>query len=574
MNGIIYAVAGDDHIPRLLMSVKALRKVCELPFLVYAYLSEQGYKTLTENGIPYVLPALPSMGMKCASRFLKTSVHKVTPFDITAYFDNDIVSVADPSWIFDHVPESGIIFGYDWGKTVRKFSKYACPGRQLHEEISEVFNIEVDPDWTIWNGGLFVFNNKGKAFVESWHQKQLKNIDGIDGWSKRDQGTLVATVWEQGIQGQKCLEPEANFLHGVCKGLSHQRGDGWYNKRSGKPITNIHLCLSWGNESSETWRELDHEINGTDEDTKIDEDTIVVQKANFTEPFKLMVESLLCLDNAATEDYFNKVCTSTSYKIFGKSILSAAVIMVGDKTIVIDYHDLVNIKNCDLSKISKTGNWPDLILKCQYRDGHHSYKDLQCDIVPFTYPTVNSHDGDDYLIKYRDKYLANRDNYKYTLFARLAKHGPRKEIPEATRNIDGADVQLIGMNHGNHQKAKSDGRMGRDEYFEAMANSMFCLDGPGGGNITHRIIEGWAMSQPVICPILKNSMYIPVVAGVHYIPVARDYSDLCDVVEYYKRNFRQAMQIAENGADYYDKYCNKDGIANLFVRILEDYGIL
>jgi len=552
-DGIIYAVAGDDQMGKLVMSIKSLCMVSSLPVFVYAHISNDSSKILDDMGIPNKVVDFSDIGnMVEISRYLKTSVHKVTPFDRTAYFDNDIVVVQDPSWIFDEIPESGIIFGMDAGKTVSKFDKYATPGKKLSSEIRRVFGVYVDDSWNIWNGGLFVFNEAGYDFLDKWHSKQNKVIDGIRGWTKRDQGTLIATVWEKGIQNQECLPPEANFLHGLHRGLKHD-GSKWINRKTGKPITNIHLCLAWGKKSSDTWVRLDNYINkGTSQ-----------LRPKLEKSLNLIVD---CIESSYS---VNHVSIEEHEKIT-RGNKHAAVFNINGKIIIIDYHDLVNANKGVLSDIKKAGARPDLVLKCQYRSGHDSYDSYLCNIVPFTYVGVDTHGNDDYIDKFREMFLNNSESMKfaYLLFGRLASHKARKPLIRIAESIGNCDVRLIGMNKGNHHSAKRDGRMDKDQYFTNMACSMFAVDGPGGGNITHRMIEAWAMSQPVICPRLKNSFYEPVEPGVHYIEVEPDYSDLPDKIEYWSSNYEEAMKIASNGYEYYHRYCSRTGIAELFSRII------
>lgn len=582
MDGIIYAIAGDEELPKLLFSVESVRKASSLPVFVHAYLSEAGYRQLSDAGIAY--KALEKFQWPGAdkdlvnvSRFLKTSVHKVTPFKRTIYFDNDIVCVRDPSWIFDNIPKSGIIFARDAGKTVGKFSRYATPGKKLAEEIKRVFKISVDSQWGIWNGGMFVFDENGKKFVDAWHRKQVKLIQGIPGWSKRDQGTLIATVWQKKLQNQECLPCEANFLHGLQNGLKYKDGV-WMNASNDTPVTNIHLCLAWGKADSETWQIISGQIEkGTMSPQQIYEKhfgkkkvIVVPSTGKWPRPFRLLIGALTALPDVVTDAEYGLCCDEVTQLLLDKQREDAAVILVDGKAVLIDYSDYVNVSNGPLKHISKRDFKPDLTLKCQFRPDHATYKDCPCPVVPFVYVSVDTHGDDKYILKARKAFQtsASKGEFTYSLFGRLAKHKPRKKLFEIAAKIEKADVKAVAMNNGDHHGGK-DGRLPRDQYFAKMAESAFCVDGPGSGNITHRIIEAWAMGQPVICPQLKNAFYRPVEAGIHYIPVAEDYSDLPHVVAKYTKDYDKALQIGKAGMDYYEKYCTKKGIGELLVQILK-----
>ena len=82
----------------------------------------------------------------------------------------------------------------------------------LAEQISKTFDITVDDkNFQHWNGGVFLFNDESEQFLEAWHTKTLKIFD-LKYWKTRDQGTLIATVWEFGLQNHSVLGKEWNFI--------------------------------------------------------------------------------------------------------------------------------------------------------------------------------------------------------------------------------------------------------------------------------------------------------------------------------------------------------------------------
>jgi hypothetical protein len=85
-----------------------------------------------------------------------------------------------------------------------------CP--HLAQYIFNRFNIEVkDKNFQHWNGGVFLFNDESHAFLEAWFNKTMQIFTFPD-WMTRDQGTLIATVWQFGLQNQPLLPKKFNFI--------------------------------------------------------------------------------------------------------------------------------------------------------------------------------------------------------------------------------------------------------------------------------------------------------------------------------------------------------------------------
>jgi hypothetical protein len=82
----------------------------------------------------------------------------------------------------------------------------------LVESIRDTFGICVAKShWQHWNGGVFLFDLRAHAFLDAWHEKTIR-IFGLPGWRTRDQGTLVATVWEYGLESQPLLPSRFNCI--------------------------------------------------------------------------------------------------------------------------------------------------------------------------------------------------------------------------------------------------------------------------------------------------------------------------------------------------------------------------
>ena len=89
---------------------------------------------------------------------------------------------------------------------------YMLTCNHLREYIAEKFGIAVkDENWQHWNGGVFLFDDAGGPFLEAWHNKTME-IFKDPKWKTRDQGTLIATAWEFGLQKAPMLSKKFNFI--------------------------------------------------------------------------------------------------------------------------------------------------------------------------------------------------------------------------------------------------------------------------------------------------------------------------------------------------------------------------
>lgn len=85
-----------------------------------------------------------------------------------------------------------------------------CP--HLAEYIFNRWGIEVkDKNFQHWNGGVFVFDDGSHDFMDAWFNKTMQVFTWPE-WMTRDQGTLIATVWEFGLQNNPVLPMKFNFI--------------------------------------------------------------------------------------------------------------------------------------------------------------------------------------------------------------------------------------------------------------------------------------------------------------------------------------------------------------------------
>lgn len=82
----------------------------------------------------------------------------------------------------------------------------------LVKQIATTFGIAVTrPNWQHWNGGVFLFDEGSRSFLDAWHAKTMRIFTDA-AWRTRDQGTLIATVWEFGLQHLTPLPSRFNCI--------------------------------------------------------------------------------------------------------------------------------------------------------------------------------------------------------------------------------------------------------------------------------------------------------------------------------------------------------------------------
>ncbi len=93
-----------------------------------------------------------------------------------------------------------------------KYDVYEMKCDHLRQQIKKTFNIDVeDKEWQHWNGGVFLFDEQSHSFLDAWHEKTM-HIFSLPEWKIRDQGTLIATVWQFGLQDERLLLKKFNFI--------------------------------------------------------------------------------------------------------------------------------------------------------------------------------------------------------------------------------------------------------------------------------------------------------------------------------------------------------------------------
>lgn len=127
----------------------------------------------------------------------------------------------------------------------------------LQQQIASTFKVDVkDKNWQHWNGGVFLFDDSSRDFLESWHSKSVEIWQYPD-WKTRDQGTLITTVWEFGLNNQPTLSKKWNFIADYYNNrliLDTEKGiitDDAYQTKYQPAL--MHIYHHFGDTSWEVW---------------------------------------------------------------------------------------------------------------------------------------------------------------------------------------------------------------------------------------------------------------------------------------------------------------------------------
>lgn len=95
-------------------------------------------------------------------------------------------------------------------KDGRNLWKNTC--YHLPKAIEKKFHVKVDDlHFQHWNGGVFLFDDQSHDFLETWFQSTMEIFKDPE-WKTRDQGTLIKTVWQLGLQNHPTLSKRWNLI--------------------------------------------------------------------------------------------------------------------------------------------------------------------------------------------------------------------------------------------------------------------------------------------------------------------------------------------------------------------------
>jgi len=148
--------------------------------------------------------------------------------------------------------------GHEW--TANGLKVFAPQCDHLREQIKTTFSTEVnDPNWHHWNGGVFLFDSRSHAFLDMWHERTVRIFTEPE-WKTRDQGTLISTVWEMGLQDAPVLPSAFNLIadHAHDR-ITHHGGLHFTLEDRAETVSPhfIHVYHHWGDGQWDVWRAVE-----------------------------------------------------------------------------------------------------------------------------------------------------------------------------------------------------------------------------------------------------------------------------------------------------------------------------
>ncbi len=144
--------------------------------------------------------------------------------------------------------------------TINGKNVFDCRCNHLQQQIKETFGIEISNAlWQHWNGGVFLFNNSSHIFLNSWHEK-TRRIFSLPEWKTRDQGTLIATAWENNLHNHLALPHRFNLIADYGhKNIEHNGELRFTIKNIAEEIKPcfVHVYHHWADENWDVWQAIE-----------------------------------------------------------------------------------------------------------------------------------------------------------------------------------------------------------------------------------------------------------------------------------------------------------------------------
>lgn len=200
----VLIVVGQEFVSEVNLCLSFLKKFVKNEIVVVSSRAEG----INHDNIENVMVD-SSLSNLYANRFLKTMIHRIVPGP-ACYLDNDVLAVSEfASDIFRHfVPP--VTFASD-RLTLDHLSPWAVNEGKLSDAIRSYYGIEVDSMWSLWNGGVFVYDASATDFMDYWNEATT-HVFYDKFWKDRDQAALAVSAWKFGLQNHSRLPIEYNWI--------------------------------------------------------------------------------------------------------------------------------------------------------------------------------------------------------------------------------------------------------------------------------------------------------------------------------------------------------------------------
>ena len=108
------------------------------------------------------------------------------------------------------------------------------------------------------------------------------------------------------------------------------------------------------------------------------------------------------------------------------------------------------------------------------------------------------------------------------------------------------------------------------QYLFEIPRAKVCVDMPGAGDFTTRLLDYLAIGACVVKPPPRSRLPVRLIDGVHVVYCAEDLSDLGDVCAQLVRDNETREAIARNARGFFDQYLQRRQVAQRYVDTITD----
>jgi hypothetical protein len=199
-----------------------------------------------------------------------------------------------------------------------------------------------------------------------------------------------------------------------------------------------------------------------------------------------------------------------------------------------------------------------LYFKTQYREGGYRYRN----VVPGGYFLANVNA---YRVLPLARALRKLQRFRYDVYGRFGLRYGGVEIRKRAYELLSArrDFQFEGSLF---RYPGGPDKVPYRKYLLEIPHAKVCVDLPGAGDLTTRLVDYLAIGACVVRPAPSVRLPVQLVDGEHAIYCASDLSDLADVCAELVRDDEERERIAGNAREFFDRNLHRDRLGAYYVR--------